>query len=294
MAVSPIIIRRLRAQAALHGRKRRRRPPRWLFPMPAERKYVRQIRGYIDAIQQAYAAIVLPRLPALAAQAKAGQARPDASGARTDGWPEATAQLLHDFAIQAKRERASRRQGIRNMAAEISTWNKGQWRKVVTAALGVDLVQAEPWLQDNITAWTAENASLITTLEDSAISDVENWTMRGLRTGDRHEDIADKIQERFDVSASRAEFIARDQTAKLNADITQSRQTSLGVTGYFWRTAGDDRVRPSHAAHNGKRYDWDSPPADTGHPGEDYQCRCGSDPDFSGLLAGLDEIGEGG
>lgn len=42
---------------------------------------------------------------------------------------------------------------------------------------------------------------------------------------------------------------------------------------YIWRTRGDANVRPSHAANNGKVFSWDSRPT-TGHPGEDYGCRC--------------------
>ncbi len=45
------------------------------------------------------------------------------------------------------------------------------------------------------------------------------------------------------------------------------------TTHYIWRTAGDDKVRPSHAANEGKIIAWDKPP-DTGHPGEDFNCRC--------------------
>ncbi|ODR99451.1 hypothetical protein AUC68_05655 [Methyloceanibacter methanicus] len=44
-------------------------------------------------------------------------------------------------------------------------------------------------------------------------------------------------------------------------------------THYIWRTRGDGRVRPSHAANDGKIFAWDDPPP-TGHPGEDYGCRC--------------------
>lgn len=43
------------------------------------------------------------------------------------------------------------------------------------------------------------------------------------------------------------------------------------TTHYIWRTAGDDKVRSSHAANNGKIFSWDNPP-ETGHPGEDYGC----------------------
>lgn len=42
---------------------------------------------------------------------------------------------------------------------------------------------------------------------------------------------------------------------------------------YTWRTQGDDKVRPSHAANDGETFDADDPP-DTGNPGEDYGCRC--------------------
>ena len=49
-------------------------------------------------------------------------------------------------------------------------------------------------------------------------------------------------------------------------------------TKYVWRTLGDDKVRSSHAANNGKLIDWDKPPEDIGHPGEDYNCRCIAEP----------------
>ncbi len=46
---------------------------------------------------------------------------------------------------------------------------------------------------------------------------------------------------------------------------------------YIWHTAKDDKVRPSHAAREGKIFCWDSPP-DDGHPGEDFNCRCWAEP----------------
>lgn len=49
------------------------------------------------------------------------------------------------------------------------------------------------------------------------------------------------------------------------------------TTQYIWRTRGDGKVRASHAANNGRIFSWDIPPA-TGHPGEDYNCRCTAEP----------------
>jgi len=42
---------------------------------------------------------------------------------------------------------------------------------------------------------------------------------------------------------------------------------------YIWHTAGDDKVRESHAARDGETFSWDSPP-EGGHPGEAENCRC--------------------
>jgi hypothetical protein len=51
-------------------------------------------------------------------------------------------------------------------------------------------------------------------------------------------------------------------------------KTQEGETPYYiWRTAGDDKVRPSHAANEGRVFAWNDPP-ETGHPGEDFNCRC--------------------
>ncbi len=49
------------------------------------------------------------------------------------------------------------------------------------------------------------------------------------------------------------------------------------TTHYVWRTSGDNKVRASHAANNGKIFAWDNPP-ETGHPGTHYNCRCTAEP----------------
>ena len=49
------------------------------------------------------------------------------------------------------------------------------------------------------------------------------------------------------------------------------------TTHYVWRTRGDERVRLAHAENDGGLFAWDDPPA-TGHPGEDFGCRCMAEP----------------
>lgn len=55
--------------------------------------------------------------------------------------------------------------------------------------------------------------------------------------------------------------------------LISNRKEEHPTTHYIWHTQGDDKVRASHAANNGKIFAWNNPPA-TGHPGKDYNCRC--------------------
>ena len=64
---------------------------------------------------------------------------------------------------------------------------------------------------------------------------------------------------------------------KQSAYSSEDEQREMGITHYVWRTQGDDKVRSSHAVNNGRIFAWDDPPA-TGHPGEDYNCRCVAEP----------------
>lgn len=91
--------------------------------------------------------------------------------------------------------------------------------------------------------------------------------------GMRVETLRDRLLERGDVSKSRAELIARDQTLKLNGALAQEQMKNAGVEAYTWSTSLDERVREEHQVLEGQTFTWDSPPS-PGHPGEDYQCRC--------------------
>lgn len=102
---------------------------------------------------------------------------------------------------------------------------------------------------------------------------------------------------------NRARLIARDQVGKLNGELQQQRQADLGIERYIWRTVGDNAVRPSHAAMDGETCRWDDPTVYLSgsrwanrssiggveeHPGQDYQCRCSADADFSEIVTELE------
>jgi SPP1 gp7 family putative phage head morphogenesis protein len=112
---------------------------------------------------------------------------------------------------------------------------------------------------------------------------LERLVQEAVHSGLRREELQEQLARLDGVSARRAEVIARDQVNKYNGKMTQARTKHLGITHYFWRTVGDESVRPEHVARNGKRFAYDDPPSD-GPPGQPVQCRCYADPDLDAAI----------
>ena len=129
-------------------------------------------------------------------------------------------------------------------------------------------------------SWARENVGLIKSVDTDFFDDLAVEVADAVKQGKSTTALAALIQARTGVAESRAAFIARDQISKLNGKVVQQRQQGLGVKRYRWRTAGDERVRDSHRAHDGKIFEWSKPPPGTGHPGHDYNCRCFAEPIF--------------
>lgn len=164
-----------------------------------------------------------------------------------------------------------------------------EWKHVVSRTLGIDLMDDYyngELYREIMDKWVEQNISLIKSIPQECLENMQAITQKGFIDGRTITSISKDIQKAYSVSRSKALFIARDQMAKLNSEVTQFQQRDAGVTRYIWSTSGDERVRKSHAALDGKVFNWDSPPVvdkKTGrraHPGEDYQCRCVALPVF--------------
>lgn len=66
-------------------------------------------------------------------------------------------------------------------------------------------------------------------------------------------------------------------TAIGTIEIINARLPPKKTGKYIWHTAHDEKVRPEHAARNGKIFDFANPPPG-GNPGDDYNCRCQAEP----------------
>lgn len=164
-----------------------------------------------------------------------------------------------------------------------------EWKKVVKSTLGIDLLDdyyLGEFYRQQTQMWVADNVSLIKSIPQETLAKMQDIVLVGFRSGKTTTSIIKEIRQAYGVSKRKAQLIARDQMAKLNADITRSQQEDAGVIEYTWRTSGDSRVRERHRKLDGKVFSWDNPPVvdlKTGrrcHPGQDYQCRCVAIPKF--------------
>ncbi len=160
-------------------------------------------------------------------------------------------------------------------AKDLDETHRASFYRNVNTSIGINLENIIN--EDNIRGIVAtkieENVALIQSIPDEYFKKLRVIVNGQISRKQSAKSIVQEIQSLTGVSRQRAKLIARDQTSKLNAAITQGRQTALGITEYEWRTSDDERVRPEHKANNGKIFTWKNPPK-TGHPGEDIQCRC--------------------
>lgn len=168
----------------------------------------------------------------------------------------------------------------------------------------VDVFQPSSALRPLAVSAAQRNVRLISSIPSDLLDDAESTIREHLARGSRVESLAADLEERFSVSDSRAEFIARDQTLKFNGALARGRHEELGIRRYTWSTSQDERVRgrpggpktsSDHYHLNGKEFTYDDPPiVDTDperrcNPGEDYQCRCVANPLVDDVLDALEE-----
>ena len=283
ITVQELINRRRIRQA---GRFRFRKPPRQAYPHSEQREYQRELSKISKTLSELLERIVIPRLASISRQAQA-----DRPIQTTDAWDDEVTRAVSAIRIGYEREwtEAELKSLARRRGISISAFNRRAVQNQFRAVLGVDPFIAEPWLTNELGAFVSQNVGLIKSVPEKFFSEIESLIFTGLRAGERWESIADSLRERIGVSESNFDRIARDQTSKLNGQMTMLRQTQLGVTQYEWLTSGDERVRESHAAKNGKTFSWENPPSDTGHPGEDINCRCIASPIMLSVLETEDE-----
>lgn len=166
---------------------------------------------------------------------------------------------------------------------KINTFNKRNFQRQVKKVLNIDVFSGDPWLQNELDLFTSQNVGYITKIGEDTALRVQILVTEAIRSGTSTTELKKSLAKLKQIGKNRSTLIARDQVGKFLGAVTQQRQKEFGVSRYEWSTSGDRRVRPSHKAHEGNIYNWNKPPAGTGHPGQDIQCRCTAIPILSDL-----------
>lgn len=143
----------------------------------------------------------------------------------------------------------------------------------------------------------AENAKYISSVSTEAAEHLVHEVRAAQQNGARAGTVAKMMRARFPaLIRSRVHLIARTESAKASAALTQARSEALNIEFYKWVTSEDGRVRGSHAHMNDVIVPWNDVPnpdhlagvkstLGAGHAGEFPNCRCTSMPvlDFDDL-----------
>lgn len=156
-------------------------------------------------------------------------------------------------------------------------------------SFGIDVLQDSPEIRATMEAAAIQNANLIKSIPERYLNNVANSVLANMRTGLLPREVAKQIEAEYGVTQRRARFIARDQTAKINGELTKQRQIDAGYEYFRWLDGDDERVRASHRAiaeadvgYGKGVYRWDDLPTNERgeriQPGSDFNCRCSSRP----------------
>jgi SPP1 gp7 family putative phage head morphogenesis protein len=176
------------------------------------------------------------------------------------------------------------------MANEVERRDAGAWA-ATGRALGRGLAReiASAPIGEALQKFMAEQVDLITSLPRKAAERVHKMALEGITEGERAESMAEAIMNTGHVTKSRANLIARTETARVASGLTMVRAKHVGSEGYIWRTALDSDVRSLHRRLEGKYIRWDNPPVagengETAHAGMIYNCRCYPEPVLPDVL----------
>lgn len=135
-------------------------------------------------------------------------------------------------------------------------------------------------VNDVMQASIGENVSLIRSIPQQYLTEVEGMVLRSVQAGRDLGALSNELRDRYAITKRRAALIARDQNNKATSVINRARQLDLGITEAVWHHSHAGKVpRPSHVDMNGKVYKvaqgmWDEDEGEYVFPGQLINCRC--------------------
>lgn len=181
----------------------------------------------------------------------------------------------------------------RGFTTRLNQNSSNSFNSNIKNSVGLDLnrIVSTPEISDALNMAIINNTALIKSIKDEYKDNVSKLIRDNVFNGERPTNIVTQIKDIGGVTKSRAKFIARDQTAKVNSDLVEIRAKAIGSDTYNWSGSMDERERTSHKVMEGMLCKWSDPTVysdDDGvtwkkrsaiggvelHVGRDYNCRC--------------------
>lgn len=162
-------------------------------------------------------------------------------------------------------------------AEKLKAKHTAEFTRKMSRYLGVNVgpMMSDLGLENVMRQYIADNVDLIKTIPQryhAAL--VRDLAQLATDAPFDQQELTRMLRKTYKSSGYNVRRLSRDQTNKLIGQFNGARQQQIGIAEYVWQTSEDERVRPTHVIKNGQTFRWDSPPPDTGHPGQDIQCRC--------------------
>jgi SPP1 gp7 family putative phage head morphogenesis protein len=157
------------------------------------------------------------------------------------------------------------------------------------ASLGKNITLKQPMdssVHDVVKASITENVSLIKSIPQQYLTQVEQQVMRSITTGNGLQDLEPFLKKHQGITERRAKLIANDQTKKAYSSINKARMQESGIKKFEWLHSGGGREpRPYHlnkwpAGLNGGIFSFNDLPVidektgERGIAGQLCGCRC--------------------
>lgn len=244
------------------------------YPKKVEAEYYQELKQISEAMKQIVNERLLPAL-----KAKEGEYTSDG--------------IIDDIMMifEAIRHAGSMKNAIQIASEMVRLLDTNDREKVLhqlNSKIGVDLpaMFAKEGIEPIVRANIAKNTTLIKSIPEEFVKNIESIIYSGVTTGSTYKSIEEQIKGTEGIRSvfgkldDRIKLIARNEVSSINGQINKTRMQNIGVTKFEWVTAGDERVRDSHAQLDGQVFDWNNPPTnERGEkiiPGSDFNCRCQS------------------
>lgn len=175
-------------------------------------------------------------------------------------------------------------------------FDKSLWKVNKSFQDAVKKVTIPPQLSDAAaellrSEWRENIDKSIKGIADEVLPKLRKEIQQSVFEGNRYGYLLDTLQKNYRLSASRAKYVARNETNLMMSKFKQGRLADVGIHNYKWvcvKGTPDHQVRPIHRklTEDGKIHDFRNPPIaeENGqryNPHERNNCRCTAVPVLS-------------